>query len=326
MNRSNFIRFASIAFGLLALIAASAALRVAWHYAGNLGDDIVRFCTIALSAILGVVFLRARRTADTLRRIATRSGTGPPRFACAMVMSVPALVAMLSGAVPFWLILGVFAAHLIAFVYPGWVFQGVIVDPSPQLSPQELGALARPFVRRSKAFFAFYIAMIALFVLSLASFILVPSTIPSAGWKPLVVWTAPLLALVSVGALTWPLYLVMPKEARPKTLPGVAMVALFFILVGMFTYRALLLDAVPTIAAKLGGTEVARAYPVLRVEPNKSRKGCRGAFTIGTQAWRLQLCNFKRDVLDALIGRDSVMIKGKATWLGQTVETLQIRL
>ncbi len=119
-----------------------------------------------------------------------------------------------------------------------------------------------------------------------------------------------------------PFFRVVPAASRPSTLPGLTLVTIVMALVAIACYKILLLNTVPAIAAKIGGSEVALSYPILMVNPNRSSQYCSRSVHIGTDVRPVKLCNFSKEKFESLKQSEILQIKGKSTWMGQAVSVI----
>ncbi|WP_324751650.1 hypothetical protein [Roseovarius sp. Pro17] len=324
MTQSDFTRLAAMIFGLFSLIVAIAAVPEALNRAGSIGADSIRFAMIAISVAAGVVFLRARATIAMLRRIAGSTGTGPLRFCCALVMPVPVLINSLSGIVPYWAGLCIMGAFLIAFVFPGLAFRGVIVTASSALSMQDLGTLAKPMIHRNRWILYGYSAATGMLVLPFIFFIYAPQVILSEAYRPVGEWLAFGLPLGVIGITMLPLFWVVPAAARPRTLPGLTVCTAVTAFLAVAGYNIMLLRSVPAIAARIGGSEIVLSYPILTVEPDQTGRFCSRSVQIGTDAGPVKLCNFSPEMFEALTQSETLQITGKSTWMGQVASVIDV--
>ncbi len=316
MKHFDFTQFAAMAFGLFALVAAIAAVPVVLEHTGSIAADSVRFGMIAVSAVAGTIFMRARATIALLRRTASHTGTGPLIFACALVMPIPVIVSSLSGLVPYWLGLSVTGCFLAAFVFPARMYRGVVIPPDPSVTSPEAGMLVGRKVRENRFFFWLFTTAGVLFFASLVAYVFAPQSLPSAAWRSLSGTIAVPLAFVTIMTIMLPFFQTTPKDARARTWPGLSVMAGFSLLMAIAGYRAILLDVTPAVAARLAGVDVMRSYQILSVEPRYSQKFCSGRIRLMTEAGPFEFCNVTAEALDNLAQQDQMTIAGKATWFG----------
>ncbi len=320
-----FTSTVSIVFGVFALLSAALAVSVAVRHSGTVWADLLRFGFILITAGIGLALLRPHRVLPVLRRAARRVGSGPVRFALALVMFIPALVAMLSGAFPPWITYAGLILYFAAFVLPGTAFRGTPFIPINALGLQDIHELAYPMKRTRPILRSTHFGAFALFVLALVVFFLVPQTITSAAWRPVAGWVALLAAVASVVAFSLPYFMAIPIDFRVQAMPALVLQTAFFLLITAYLYWIVLLNALPAVLARTSGDDVERGYLIVEVEPNRRRKGCHGPMQFQTPAGRQEICNLPKEFLEKISPGDILLVSGKATILGQTIEGVRVK-
>ncbi len=322
MTSQNFTRIAATLFGIFALIVAAAELPQAMSRADGSATDSIRFAMVAISAVAGALFLFARATTAMLRTIANSTGTGLLQFCCALIMPVPVTVSTLSEIVPYWLGLTLTGIFMVAFVFPGTAYRGLVPAASSALDMQTLGAMAKPLLHRNKWIKRIYSVAAFMIPLPFIFFLYGPRVIVSQTWQAQGEWLAVGFALAATGITLLPLFWVVPSAARAGTWPGLAVCAVVTGLVLTAAYQIMLLRSVPAIAAGFGGSGTVLTFPVLKVDPDNSGRFCSNSVWIGTDAGPVKLCNFLPEELEALALRKTLRISGKSTWMGQVARVI----
>jgi hypothetical protein len=324
MTASNFTRLVSILFGVFALYAAARGFPVSLRHASESAADSVRFCLVLITAILGVMFLHAERVLAVTRRIARRTSPGPIRFSFGVIMVIAASSARLSNAISPWIAASIAMAFTVAFIVPGVAFRGLVVKPSREMSLREIGELVGLALRKSRRYSAPFIISSTMLISSVLSWAYSPQSIPSPTWATLAAWLAIFAALLTVFVICLPFWLVTPKEARDRTFPAIALFTIFSFLIATGGYRSLLIDLLPIGIAQYAGEEVANTFKIIKVVPNKYQRFCHSSLYIRTSAGVRELCNLPPDLLSVLSPGEVLVISGKMTLLGQTVEKVGV--
>lgn len=322
MTASRFTQISSIVFGFFALYSAIWAIPTALWYPRNFAIEVGLILT---SMVFGLALLFAHRFIPALRRTAEHITPAPLKFLCALLMCVCIFVAKLSGAVNSWLSYPIVAGFLVAFVYPGLVFRNISIFPLEEISVGEHRRLAGEEIRKgSKLNRVLFGAISVLFFMGLAWAVLGKQTIPSPLWGALAGWIAILSGGLMSIVICRPYLQALPDSARRGSLPGLAFWGAVILAISIVGCRAILLGAIPTGAAYFWGEGAMQNSIVVKSTPNKRRKGCYGSVDIRTATGELELCNISRDFLEKITRGDTLVIIGRATRLGQTIESFRL--
>lgn len=321
MTAHRFTQIASIVFGIFALYTAIWAIPTALWYPRNLASDIVRFGFILASMIFGLALLFPHRFIPALRREAEHSTPDPLRFLCALMMCVCLFVAMLSGTVSIWLRFPIVAGFIVAFVYPGLVYRNISIIPSENIDISELAELAGEKTRKGPKFNRrLQLAILILLILGPAWAVFSKQTIPNPLWALLSGWIAIFGAVFMTAVIFRTILQVLPKSARRGSLVEMTLWVTVIFGISVWGNRAILLNLIPTDAAYFWGESIAQNSIVVKSKPRESRKGCYGSVDIRIATDEIEICNISRDFLEKLSQGDTLVIIGRATRFGQTID------
>lgn len=321
MTAKRFTQISSIAFGIFALYSAMWAV---WDPRIHV-NDLLRFGFILVAIIFGLALLFPHSFIPALRRRAEQMAPAPLKFLCGVLMCICLIVAMISGAANIWIVYPVATAFLVAFVFPGIAFRNLTFTPIETISLGELGQLAHEKLHKeSKLKSGLLFVMYILMSVGLAWAVLGKQTLPSPWLGAVAGWASVLGGSVITIVIARPYLQALPGSARRGSLPGLAFWGFVILAISIVGCRALLLMAVPTSAAFFWGESATQNAIVIKSNPDKSRKGCYGSVDLQTAGGDIELCNLSRGFLEALTRGDTVVITGRATLFGQTIETLRL--
>ncbi|MBL1436632.1 MAG: hypothetical protein COB08_010590 [Rhodobacteraceae bacterium] len=325
MTAKRFTQISSFLFGAFALYSAILAVPLALWFPRILVNDLVRFGFILTALIFGLGLLFPHRFTPALRRLAERITPAPVKFLCGLMMCVCLFVAMLSGAVNGWVVSPIVTGFFVAFVFPGLAFRNLSFTRPEKIGMQELSRLAGEKLRKGpKLKRGLVVTTLALLVIGLAWGILGKQTIPSPLWAALAGWIGIFGGGLMSVVIGRPVLQALPDSARRGSLPGLAFWGAVMLALSIFGCRAILLGAIPTGAAYFWGEETTQNAIVVKSSPDKRRKGCHGSVDLRIATGDLEICNLSRGFLEELTRGDTVVISGRATRFGQTIESFRL--
>lgn len=326
-----FVQIAAVAFGVFALFVAGRAVPIALWYPRNVYHDMLRFGFIAATMIVGLTLIFPHRSISALRELAAKIGLGPVRLLIALAMLICLLVARLSGAVALLASLPIVGAFVVAFIFPGLAFRGLTERESAVavaeggLSPLELGAAVGAELRTGPKVTRYvYLTFTGLIFLGALGIILGIQAIPVPFWARISTWGAVLCGGLATALFARPAFRLTPNDARRQTFPGLVVLTFALLAITIFAYRTVLHDVLPVSVAYLWGRESIQKVTVVASKPHTRRKACHGSVVVKTAAGTQEICNLSQEFLGALSTGDTVLISGRATRLGQTIDILTL--
>ncbi len=169
-----------------------------------------------------------------------------------------------------------------------------------------------------------FVAILVLLSVGLAWAVLGKKTLPSPLWGALAGWMGTLAGGLMAFMISRLYLQVLPQRARRGSLSGLAFWGAIMLAFSIVGGRAILLGVIPAGAAYFWGEEATQNAIVLKSSPDKRRKGCSGSVELRTATGEIELCDISRDFLENLTRGDTVVITGRGTRLGQTIETLRV--
>lgn len=321
MVRNRFIQAASILFGVFALYCVYKAFgNMLVLVQAQVSGNSIRFAGLFLASVFGLAFLVPKTTIPALRKIAQVTDPNFVRCICFFALSALVLVsglARLEGYVPATVFVLTILVFFSAFVWPGYAISDVDISPNSTRSLKEFQPLVLEQIKhRPLAGRLVFCATGVFLCAGLVAFTFFGHTVASESWYSQTTIPSFLLAFATTYFWASPWVQVLPKKVFLGSASKILPMSALFLVVSMFSSKALLQNGVVAFAAMTFGTEDTLSGKIVRLEPWERRRDCSGAVYVRMEGRQQEFCNLSDAFFENAEKGDNFVVIGHGTSLG----------